>query len=219
MRLRGPLLRGRLIRRYKRFLADVRLESGELVVAHCPDPGAMTGLAVAGAEVIVSERAGPRRKLRYTWELVRPERSWVTVDAARANDVVAEALERARVAELVGCDQVRREVACGRASRLDFQMRCGGRVTWLEVKSVTLRVGKVAMFPDAVTVRGRRHVELLAQRVRRGERAILLFLVGRGDCVSFRPAAQIDPAYARALCQAVRAGVEVLVYRARVRAD
>jgi sugar fermentation stimulation protein A len=201
-----PLLDARLVRRYARFLADVRLPDGRVETVHCPNPGAMTGLATPGAAVLLSASADPRRRLRRTWELVRVGRTWVSVNTAIANRVVGRWLETGRL--LPGHRTVRREVRVP-GSRLDFAL---DGTTYVEVKSVTLAEGGVAAFPDAVTERGRRHVEAL--RRLRGRR-VLLFFVARGDVRAVRPADEIDPAYGAALRRAVKAGVQVVAVMAR----
>jgi sugar fermentation stimulation protein A len=202
-----PLVDGVLRRRHRRFLADVRLATGRLVTAHCPNPGAMTGLMDPGRAVLLSRSPAPHRKLEYTWELVRVGRSWVCVNTAVANRVVGHWLETGQL--LPGQGEVRREPRHGR-SRFDFAL---GARCLVEVKSVTLKVGGVGAFPDAVTERGRRHLETLA-RLRRVRR-VLVYFVGRNDVSAVRPADEIDPAYGRALRRAVRAGVEVIAVQAR----
>jgi sugar fermentation stimulation protein A len=193
-----------LIRRYKRFLADVELASGSETV-HCPNPGAMTGMADPGSAVLLSSSDSRNRKLRYTWELVRVGRTWVCVNSQIANRVVGAWLRSGAL--FPGAGAVESEVAAG-GCRFDF--RLGGR-TLLEVKTVTLRDGRFGAFPDAVTKRGRKHVETLARM--RGRR-VLLFFVGRGDVSAVRLAGEIDPEYAAATRAAVRSGVEVVAVRA-----
>ena len=202
-----PLVDGVLKRRHRRFLADVRLRTGHVVTAHCPNPGAMTGLAEPGSAVLLSRSDAPHRKLPYTWELVRVGRIWVGVNTAVANRVVGRWLETGQL--LPGYRTVRREVARGR-SRFDFALddRC-----LVEVKSVTLRVDGVGAFPDSITTRGRRHVETLARL--EDVRRVLVYFVARADVSAVRPADEIDPAYGRALRRAVRAGVEVVAVQAR----
>jgi len=219
VRFGRPTARATLLRRYKRFLADVRLEGGEELTVHCPNPGSMLGLDAPGSEVVVSDSQSDSRKLRWTLELVKAGRSWVCVNTARANAVVREALERGRIPALAGSDGIRAEVAYGERSRADFLLEGPEGRTWVEVKSVTLAANRVARFPDAVTARGLRHLEELSARVAEGDRAAMLFLVARGDCRLFEPAADIDPAYAEGLRAAADAGVEILVHRTRVRAD
>lgn len=195
-------LRGRLVRRYKRFLADVQLADGRVVTVHCPDPGSMRGCARAGAAVRCSTHVDPRRKLRHTLEMIRAGRVWVGVHTARANALAAAALDAGALAPLAGYAEVRREVtpAAGShpdvRSRLDFRLEGhpdDGRPLWLEVKSVTLAKGRAGRFPDSITERGRRHAELLTRLQRRGARAALLFVVQRSDCDWIEPADDLDP--------------------------
>jgi len=204
-----PLLEGVLIRRYKRFLADVRLVGGPTAITvHCPNPGAMTGLAEPGCAVLVSDSGNPRRKLRFTWELARAGRTWVCVNTQVANRVVAHWLETRQF--LSGYETVEREVRHGR-SRFDF--RLDGR-DLVEVKTVTLKTADgPGAFPDAVTKRGLRHVEALARM--RGRRRVLVYFVARGDVTAVRLAEEIDPAYARACRRAARAGVEFVAVQGR----
>ena len=218
MRYELPLLRGNLVRRYQRFLADVLLEDGALVTAHCPNPGAMTSSADPGRPVLLSDHgAGTSRKLRYTWEAIRMPSAWVNVNTARANRVVAEALAAGAIEELLGYDRVRPEAPLGRSGRVDFLLSGPRRADcYVEVKSATLRVGRAALFPDARSERAVRHVVELARLARRGRRAVLLFLVGRGDCRSVGPADHVHPEYGEALRKAAKDGVEVLAYQARV---
>lgn len=218
MRFPAPLVEGRLLLRHKRFLAEVRLEDGRWVTAHCPNPGSMRGCMGEGARVLVSRQDSPGRRLGWTWELVRVGRSWVGIHTGRANAVVGEALREGRVPELAGYSRVRGEVPYGaEGSRADFLME-GRRLprAWVEVKNVTLAEGRRALFPDSVTERGTRHLRELARRVRAGERGVLVFLVARGDCREVAPADAIDPLYGRTLREAAAAGVEVLAWRARV---
>ena len=213
-----PLIRGRLGRRYKRFLSDVRLESGEEVVAHCPNPGSMMGLAEPGMTVWLSPARNPDRKLRYSWELVEARGGLVGIHTGRANAIVAEALAAERIPELAGWDERRPEVRYGRNSRIDFLLNGAGRKPcYLEVKSVTLRRDSTAAeFPDAVTARGAKHLEELAAVAEAGDRAVLLFLVQRSDCDHVAVAEDIDPAYAAALEDAMARGVEILCYACQV---
>lgn len=206
-----PLVDGVLKKRHRRFLADVRLATGRLVTAHCPNPGAMTGLMEPGSAVLLSRSDAPHRKLPYTWELVRVSRTWVCVNTAVANRVVGHWLESGQL--LPGYGTVRREPRHGR-SRFDFALGDGDDDRCLvEVKSVTLKVDGVGAFPDARTERGRRHLETLARL--KDVRRVLVYFVGRGDVTAVRPADEIDPAYGKALRRAVRAGVEVIAVQGR----
>ncbi|MEM1129626.1 MAG: DNA/RNA nuclease SfsA [Pseudomonadota bacterium] len=219
MRFQTPLVSGRLLRRYKRFLADVRLESGSEVTAHCPNPGAMTGLAEPGMRVWLEPNDNPARKLKYAWRLVElPGGDWAGIDTAVPNRVVREALEAGGIPELAGYGTVRAEVPYGNRSRVDFHLSGGvGPACWLEVKNVHLRrEDDWAEFPDCVTARGAKHLGELAAQVAAGERAVMLYVVQHTGCGRMRLAEDIDSAYAEAARKAVSAGVEMLCYAANV---
>ncbi len=220
MRFPAPLVRGTLVRRYKRFLADVVLDTGEAVTAHVANSGAMTGVCDPGQEVWLSPAAGPTRKLNWSWEYGTVGGHLVGVNTQHPNRVAAEAVAAGQIPELAGYDRLRREVAYGRNSRVDLLLEAAGRPTcYVEVKSVVLARGGWAEFPDAVTVRGTKHLGELRAMVVRGARAVMLYLVQRGDCTAFRPAADIDPVYAAALADAVRDGVEAICYTCRLSLD
>ncbi len=226
MKFLRPLIRGELLRRYKRFFADVRLEDGAIVTAHCPNPGSMLGLAEPGSEVWLSTSDNPKRKLGYGLELVqapngRPGGALVGVNTGRANSIAAEALASRLIPELAAYPGIRAEAAMGLRSRVDFLLEGPGLpICYLEVKSVTLRrpdpIGGPAEFPDAVTARGTKHLGELAKAAGEGKRAVILYLVQRGDCAIFRLAADIDPAYAKAAEAAREAGVLALCYACAV---
>jgi sugar fermentation stimulation protein A len=214
-----PLARGRLVRRYKRFLADIVLDDGAEITAHCPNPGAMIGLNTPGLTCWLSKSPDAKRKLPYTWELVEapgPDGKFLAVglNTQHPNPLTAEALADGVIPELAGYAQVRREVRYGAASRVDFVLEGPDRpACFLEVKGVTLhRGGGLAEFPDCVTARGLRHLDELAREARAGRRAVLLFVIQRTDCDAFDAAADLDPAYAAKLRDAARHGVEVLCY-------
>ncbi len=209
----SPLLAGKLIKRYKRFLADVELDTGERVTVHCANSGSMLGLDQTGNQVLLSRSTNPKRKLAYTWELVRVAGSWVLVNTLVPNRLVREALKQNRLAEFSGYDSLKPEPVWAQNCRFDFLLENPTEKCFLEVKSVTLARNRVAQFPDAVTERGRKHLRELEQVRQAGHRAVMLFLVGRSDCDCFAPAADIDPAYSLALEHAHSAGVEVVVYR------
>jgi sugar fermentation stimulation protein A len=201
MRYPSPLIPARLVRRYKRFLADMLLEDGTAITAHCANPGSMLSLATPGHRCWLSHNPGPKRKLAYSWELEEMPTGCVGLNTARANQIVAEALAAGAIPELRRWPIVRREADDGHGSRLDFHLSApGGSVCWLEIKSVTMsRRPGLAEWPDAKSARGLRHLEALSTLAARGDAAVLLFLVQRSDCTDFRIAADIDPVYARAL--------------------
>jgi sugar fermentation stimulation protein A len=212
MRFETPLVPARLIRRYKRFLADCRLEDGREVTAHCANPGSMAGLAEPGTRIWLEPNDDPKRKLNFGWRLVDHENGHFTgVDTSVPNRALRAALVAGMVPGLDGYDRVRPEVRYGAGSRVDFLLTGGGRDIYLEVKSVTLnRRPGLAEFPDSVTARGTRHLGELAAMAGAGHRAVMLYLVQRSDCHRFTLANDIDPAYAAAYGQARAAGVEVL---------
>ncbi|MCH8863171.1 MAG: DNA/RNA nuclease SfsA [Proteobacteria bacterium] len=221
MTFEKPLTRATLVRRYKRFLADVTLESGEMVVAHCANSGSMMGLCDPGATVWLSPNQNPKAKLDWRWELVEVNNTLVGINTARPNRIVEAAIEAHEIPELTGYETLRREVKYGENSRIDLLLEeplaaDAPGLCYVEVKNVTLRRGKEAEFPDAVTARGTKHLRELANMVREGHRAVMFYLVQRGDCQVFTIAGDIDPAYAEALNEAIEAGVEALCYACAV---
>jgi len=212
MRLPQPLIPGKLLRRYKRFFADVELDDGTVVTAHTPNTGSMKQCAVAGHEVRVSASDNPKRKLKYTLELIRVNGFWVDTHTQRTNRVVEEGLRDGSIVELAG-GAVRPEYPYG-DSRLDFLVERGAERILVEVKNVTLTDGgTTALFPDAVTTRGQKHLRELAGALADGYRTVIFFLVQRGEATSFAPADAIDPEYGRLLREVAALGVEVLAYR------
>jgi sugar fermentation stimulation protein A len=211
---------GRFVRRYKRFLADVETDAGTLTV-HCANPGSMKGFHRPGAAVRCSTSDDPKRKLRHTLEMMRVGRTWVGLHTGRANELVARALAAGLPRGLAGYAEIRREVSTAHgelSARLDFHLsgHARARDAWVEVKSVTLADRDTARFPDSVTLRGRRHADLLRELCTAGSRAALVFLVQRADCERVAPADDIDPDYGQALRRAAAAGVEVYALGARV---
>lgn len=215
MKLPQPLVEGRLVRRYQRFLADVTLHDGRIVTAHTPNTGSMQQCAVPGHAVLLSRNENPKRKLMWSWELVRVHGCWVDINTQRANRVVEEGLRHDQIDGLNGYEIFPEYRFAD--SRIDFMLEKGDEKILLEVKNVTLCCQPgVACFPDAVTVRGQKHLRDLMTAVEGGWRAVIFFLVQRGEADAFTPADAMDPAYGRLLREAVARGVEVMAYRTLV---
>ena len=214
MRFSSPLIKGRLIQRYKRFLSDIELEGGGIVTAHVANPGSMMGLKEPGMTVWLSPANNPKRKLQYSWELVETESSLVGINTAVPNGIVADAIANSQIPELDGYGTLTREVKYGENSRIDMLLQGGDEPDcYVEVKSVTLkRSSPFAEFPDSVTARGAKHMFELINMVKLGKRAVMFYLIQRGDCAGFTLAKDIDPAYAEAFSLARQAGVEILCY-------
>jgi len=206
------LLQGTLVRRYKRFLADVKLRNGRLVTAHCPNSGSMRTCSEPGRTVYLSTHDRTNRKLRYTWELIRMPGSLVGVNTLVPNRLVRLGAEKGWIPELSGYTTVRPEVKYGTGSRVDLLLERPGERCFVEVKNCTLVEGGAASFPDAVTTRGLKHLLELQNQVRAGDRAVMFFLIQRMDAECFSPADSIDPDYGRELRKAVATGVETLAY-------
>ncbi len=225
MRLPAPLIRATLVRRYKRFLADVVLPDGREVTAHVANPGSMIGLAAPGSPVWLSTSDNAKRKLAHSWELVEVDfgggSELVGVNTAHPNHIVAEAIAAGLIPELAGYASARREVKYGTKSRVDLLLEDPQRAAcYVEVKNVHLmRRQGLAEFPDAVTARGAKHLAELAAMAAVGCRAVMLFLIQIGSAERFALAADIDPTYARAFERARAAGVEALAYRCKVSAE
>lgn len=213
-----PLVRGQLVSRYKRFFADVVLDDGTAITAHCPNPGAMLGLNTPGLPVWLSRSDDPKRKLAHTLELVEADGGMVGVNTMHPNRLVAEALAANAISEVAGYATHRREVKYGVGSRVDFLLEDPSRPPcWLEIKNVHLmRTPGLAEFPDCVAARSTKHLGELEEMVRLGDRAAVLFVVQRTDCDRFAPAMDCDPAFAKALERVVENGVELYVYGCRM---
>ena len=218
MQFPAPLITGTLVRRYKRFLADVELESGEIVTAHCANPGSMLGLNGPGNRVWLSQSDNPKRKLKYSWELLSVDGAMVGINTAHPNGLVEEAIRAGTITELDGYSGLRREVKYGKNSRIDILLAEDGRPDcYVEVKNVhLLRDAGLAEFPDSVTKRGTKHLGELADMVEQGCRAVMIYLVQRDDSERMSLARDIDPDYGEAFDKAVGRGVEALAYRCSV---
>ncbi|MCK5066158.1 MAG: DNA/RNA nuclease SfsA [Bacteroidales bacterium] len=223
MNFRKELIHGRLVKRYKRFLADVTLDDGTEVTAHCTNSGTMKSCLEEGAEVWLSPVNDPKRKTRFTWEMIRIGDDWVGINTSNPNTLAFEWVSVGMVPGLEGLTGLKREVKW-EDSRFDLygeeivegSGEGSGRGCFIEVKNVTLKEGDRALFPDAVTERGRKHLNTLVRVKNSGMRAVMLYVVQRMDVRIFSPAREIDPAYGKALDEAVRHGVEVIVVQAQV---
>lgn len=213
------LLEGRLIKRYKRFLADIELESGEVITAHCANTGAMTGCQPENARVWLSVSDNSKRKYPHSWELVELEdNALACINTSITNRVVAEAIDQNLIDELSGYDELRREVVYGKEkSRIDMLLSSQDSRCYVEVKHLTLKLGdELGGFPDAVSLRGQKHLRELMQQVSMGDRAVLLFAVMRNDVERVEPARVIDPEYAHLLATAAEQGVEIMAYKTHI---
>jgi sugar fermentation stimulation protein A len=210
-----PLIHGMLIQRYKRFLADIKLDNGDVVVAHCTNSGTMKSCLETGAEVYVSPVTDPNRKTKFTWEMILINGKWVGINTAWPNLLAFEAIKNNKIPKLSGYTLVKREVTFG-DSRFDVYCENTHEKCFVEVKNVTLKEGDFALFPDAVTSRGTKHLQTLIEAKNQGYRAVMLYIVQRTDVSKFGPASSIDPQYADALQTAVENGVEVMVMQALV---
>jgi sugar fermentation stimulation protein A len=220
MRWPQPLIPARLVRRYKRFLADVVLEGGGETTVHCPNPGRMLGLDEPGSRVWLSRSPAKTRVLPLTLELVETAGGLVGVNTMHPNRLALEAIQAGLVPELAGYGEVRREVAYGERCRVDLLLREPGRADcYVEVKNVHLKRTDEAEFPDCVTARGVRHMWALSRQVAAGDRAVVMYVVQRADCDGFSIASDIDPTYATAFRQALAGGVETICRACRVTLD
>ena len=208
-----PLIKGVLLKRYKRFMADIVLADGETVTAHCANSGRMIACSQPGRPVYLSTHDNPRRKLKYTWEMIEMPESLVGVNTMIPNKLVAAAIQSGNVPELNGYDSVRREVKAGKKSRLDIYLAGeNGKDCFVEVKNCTLVTNGLAQFPDAVTARGRKHLLEMEQLVSEGFRCVMFYLIQRMDASAFSPADHIDPEYGKAVRMVAAKGVELLAY-------
>ncbi|SHO51983.1 DNA/RNA nuclease SfsA [Desulfopila aestuarii] len=211
-----PLATATLVQRYKRFLVDVKLSDGQILTIHCPNTGSMRSCSTPGSLVAFSHSDNPGRKYPHTLEMVQDRDTWVGVNTSRTNSLVAEAVEMGRIPEFQYVDHIKREVTVAKGSRLDLAISRGEETTYVEVKNCSLVEKGIAMFPDAVTSRGTKHLHELMTLANNGHGACIFFLVQRLDAKSFAPAKHIDLLYSETLKEAAAKGVSVLAYQAEV---
>lgn len=215
MQFQDKLVHGTLIKRYKRFLADVKLDDGTIITAHCTNTGAMTSCLENGAEVFLTPVNDPKRKTKFTWEMIKINGDWVGINTGNPNKLAYEAISAGQIPELADYTFVKREVKYN-DSRFDVYAENENEKCFIEVKNVTLKKGKYALFPDAITTRGQKHLLALIEAKNAGIRAVMLYVVQRSDVDIFAPAVDIDPDYTAKLIQAVNSGVEVIAMQAKV---
>lgn len=215
MKFQNKLVHGTLIKRYKRFLADVKLDDGTEVVAHCTNSGSMKSCLEDGAEVYLTPVNDPKRKTKFTWEMIKINGDWVGINTGNPNKLAFDAISENKIPELQAYTTVKREVTFG-DSRFDVYAENDSEKCFVEVKNVSMKEGKYALFPDAVTTRGQKHLKTLMEVKSKGIRAVMLYVIQRSDVDIFAPAEEIDPAYAKALKEAFEAGVEVIPMQAKV---
>ena len=209
------LVHGSLIRRYKRFLADIKLDDGSVVVAHCTNSGSMKSCLEDDAEVYLTSVNDPKRKTKFTWEMIKINGDWVGINTGNPNKLAFDAISNGTIPELIGYNNVKREVKYGN-SRFDVYAENETEKCFIEVKNVSMKSGKNALFPDAVTTRGQKHLRTLMKVKSEGMRAVMLYIIQRSDVEIFAPAVEIDPEYTKLLKKAVEAGVEVIPMQAKV---
>ncbi|HPE75567.1 MAG TPA: DNA/RNA nuclease SfsA [Draconibacterium sp.] len=215
MIFREKLIHGTLIRRYKRFLADIRLDNGTEIVAHCTNSGTMKSCLENGAGVYLTPVSDAKRRTKFTWEMIKINGDWIGINTGNPNKLAFEAVSAGVIPELSGYSTVKREVQFGN-SRFDILAENDNEKCFVEVKNVTMKEGKYALFPDSVTVRGQKHLKTLMEVKAAGMRAVMLYIIQRSDTEIFAPAINIDPDYAKMLKTAVNAGVEVIAMQAKV---
>ncbi|MFA9388518.1 MAG: DNA/RNA nuclease SfsA [Prolixibacteraceae bacterium] len=215
MKFETPLVHGTLIQRYKRFLSDIKLDDGTVVVAHCTNSGTMKSCLEEGAEVYLTPVNDPKRKTKFTWEMIKINKDWVGINTGNPNKLAFEAISNGSIEGLTGYTEVKREVTW-EDSRFDVMAKNDRETCFIEVKNVSMKEGDWALFPDAVTTRGKKHLETLIRVKEAGMRAVMLYVVQRSDVSKFGPADSIDPEYGKALRKSVASGVEVFVVQAKV---
>lgn len=215
MKLNTPLIHGRLIQRYKRFLADVKLDNGDIITAHCTNSGSMKSCLEDNAEVYLTPIDDPKRKTKFTWEMIKINGDWVGINTGNPNKLAFEAIQNGEIEKLKGYTEVQREVKFG-DSRFDVMAKNDKETCFIEVKNVTYKEGNYALFPDAVTSRGKKHLETLVKVKEQGMRAVMLYIIQRVDVDIFAPAIEIDPDYAKSLKNAYTKGVEIIPMQVKV---
>jgi sugar fermentation stimulation protein A len=212
-----PLFSGKLVQRYKRFFADIELDNGELITAHCPNTGPMTGVCEIGAPVQVSHSSDPKRKLAYTWEMIHVDDYWVGVNTMLPNKLIKLALEQKLLPELGNYSEIKTEVKYGQdgRSRIDFVLTGSEKLIYVEVKNTTYTIGDVALFPDTATTRGQKHLQELID-IMPAAQGVMLYLINRGDKTKFAPGDDKDPLYGKLLREAVQKGLMVLPCRFQI---
>jgi sugar fermentation stimulation protein A len=218
MNFETQLIRGHLIKRYKRFLADVKLDSGETITAHCTNSGSMKSCLEENAEVYLSPVNDPKRKTKFTWEMIKIGGNWVGINTGNPNKIAFEAVKNGEIQKLKGYTEVQREVTFG-DSRFDVMAKNDKETCFIEVKNVTYKKGEYALFPDAITSRGKKHLETLIKVKESGMRAVMLYIIQRIDVAVFAPAKKIDPEYAKTLKKANDKGVEIIPMQVKVSPD
>ena len=217
MKFEESLIKGRLIKRYKRFLADIKLSNGKIVTAHCPNPGSMLSLVSKGCEVWISKKNNVKSKLLYSWELVKIKKNFVGINTLLTNKIAIEAIKNKRIEELSKHKFIRKEVSINKSTRIDILMELRDKPCYIEVKNVTLNRKKlVAEFPDSITKRGTKHLQELSALAEIGVSAIMLYIAQRSDCKYFKIANDIDSEYAKNLIQAQKKGVKILCYNCSI---
>lgn len=215
MNFNKPLIHGRLIKRYKRFLADVTLDSGEIITAHCTNSGTMKSCLEDNAEVYLTPVDDPKRKTKFTWEMIKINGDWIGINTGNPNKLAFDAVKNGEIDKLKGYTEVKREVKFD-DSRFDVMAQNENETCFIEVKNVTYKEGNYALFPDAVTTRGKKHLETLIKVKEQGMRAVMLYVIQRMDVDTFAPAKEIDPEYAKTLKKAYEKGVEIIPILAKV---
>ncbi|MBK9294267.1 MAG: DNA/RNA nuclease SfsA [Oligoflexia bacterium] len=217
MKFENPILKGTLIKRYKRFLADVKLASNEIILAHVPNSGSMMGVSQSGSPCLLSVSSNPKRKIPYTLEMVQTApNNWVGVNTSKTNHLVREAFENKLIPHWKKFNNIKAEVKINPQTRLDFLLTNKKEKLWVEVKNVSMSIPPWATFPDAKTLRGQKHLKELMSLAKKGDKAEIVFIVQRQDCKKFRPCHEIDPEYTKLLQKAFKAGVKISCWACKV---